>query len=107
MSERSVAAKKSKQTTPLAQVSAWWSASFAVLLIAIVATGLKVVFAADDTRALYRELGQLQAERDTLAAEQSRLMLERSAWSSPQSIESIARSELGMVFPERVQQVPD
>ena len=107
MPERAVKGKKSKQAAPLAQISPWWGASFAVLVIAIVATGLQVVFAADDTRGLYRELGQLQAERDALAADQSRLMLERSAWSSLQSFESIARSELGMVFPDQVEQVPD
>ncbi len=107
MPERAVKAKKAKAAAPLVQISLWWGASFTVLMIAIVATGLKVVFSADDTRGLYRELGQVQAQRDELAADQSRLMLERSAWSSLQSIESIARSELGMVFPDQVEQVQD
>ena len=76
-----------------------------VLTLATVVSGLRVVEAANDMRGLYRELGEVQARQDKLAAEQSRLMLERGALSSMQNIEQIARSELGMVFPEQIEQV--
>ena len=85
--------------------SGWWFAGFLALLVAIVMTALQVVEASDDARTLYRELDAAQAQRNALAAEQSRLMLERSAWASLQNIETVALEQLNMVFPDQVEQV--
>ncbi len=79
--------------------------AFAIVLVAIVASGLTLVTSAQDMRELYRMMGEVQRERDGLAAEYSRLLLERSALSSMQSIEEAAENELDMAFPEGVGEV--
>ena len=79
--------------------------AFAVVLVAIVASGLTLVTSAQDMRELYRMMGEVQRERDGLSAEYSRLLLERSALSSMQSIEEAAENELDMAFPEGVGEV--
>ena len=81
------------------------NSTFAVLLVTIVASGLTLVTSAQDMRELYRQMGDVQRERDGLAAEYSRLLLERSALSSMQSIEEAAQNELDMQFPEGVGEV--
>ncbi len=81
------------------------NAAFAALLVAIVASGLQVVASAQDMRELYRTMGEVQRERDSLSAEYSRLLLERSAISSMQNIEDAAHNELDMEFPSGVGEI--
>ncbi len=79
--------------------------AFAALLIASVASGLHLVASAQDMRELYRVMGEVQRERDSLSAEYSRLLLERSAISSMQNIEDAAHNELDMEFPSGVGEI--
>jgi cell division protein FtsL len=76
-----------------------WYFGFVLTLGAIALSGIAVVSGAHDMRTLYQQLGEVQREQDALLADHSRLMLERSARSSLQSIEEAARGELGMEFP--------
>lgn len=82
-----------------------WMLAFGVLLVAITATGLKSVDAAHEMRGLYGRMGDVQREQDGLLEGHSRLMLERGALTSMQSVEQVAGSELGMTFPDEVGQV--
>ena len=81
-----------------------WALAFGLLLVAITATGLRNVDAAHEMRGLYGRMGDVQREQDGLLEGHSRLMLERGALTSMQSVEEVA-GELGMKFPDEVGQV--
>jgi cell division protein FtsL len=71
----------------------------AVLLLAVVASGIAVVWARHQDRAAFVELSNLQNQRDALNVEFGRLELEQATWASPSRIENIARAQLGMISP--------
>lgn len=70
-----------------------------VLLLAVIASGIAVVWARQQDRVAFVELSQLQSRRDALNVEFGRLELEQATWASPSRIESIARGQLGMISP--------
>lgn len=70
-----------------------------VLLLAVVASGIAVVWARHQDRIAFVQLSKLQGERDALNVEFGRLELERATWAGPSRIESIARGQLGMISP--------
>ncbi|MGH8184830.1 MAG: cell division protein FtsL [Rhodanobacteraceae bacterium] len=70
-----------------------------VLLLAVVATGIAVVWARHQDRVAFVELSNLQGRRDALNVEFGRLELEQATWASPSRIEQIARGQLGMISP--------
>lgn len=70
-----------------------------VLLLAVIATGIAVVWARQQDRVDFVELMKLQNRRDALNVEFGRLELEQATWASPSRIEQIARGKLGMISP--------
>ena len=70
-----------------------------VLLLAVAATGIAVVWARHQDRTAFVELSTLQSERDQLNVEFGRLELEQATWASPSRIEAVARGQLGMISP--------
>jgi cell division protein FtsL len=70
-----------------------------VLLLAVVASGIAVVWARHQDRAAFVQLSNLQNQRDALNVEFGRLELEQATWASPSRIEQIARGQLGMISP--------
>ena len=70
-----------------------------VLLLAVIASGIAVVWARHQDRVAFVELSKLQSRRDTLNVEFGRLELEQATWASPSRIEQIARGQLGMISP--------
>ena len=70
-----------------------------VLLLAVVASGIAVVWARHQDRVAFVQLSALQNQRDALNVEFGRLELEQATWASPSRIEAIARGQLGMVSP--------
>ena len=73
--------------------------AFAVLLLAVVASAIAVVWARHQGRIAFVQLTQLQNQRDGLNVEYGRLELEQATWAAPGRIEQIARSQLGMIDP--------
>jgi cell division protein FtsL len=73
--------------------------AFAVLLLAVVASAIAVVWARHRGRTAFVHLTQLQNQRDALNVEYGRLELEQATWAAPGRIEQIARSQLGMIDP--------
>lgn len=71
-----------------------------VLVLSVVGTAVGVVYARQQHRLAYIELSRLQAERDELDIDFSRLQLEQATWSEPNRIEQVATERLGMQFPE-------
>ena len=70
-----------------------------VLLLAVIASGVAVVWARHQDRVAFVQLSKLQNQRDALNVEFGRLELEQATWASPSRIEQIARGQLGMISP--------
>lgn len=70
-----------------------------VLLLAVVASGIAVVWARHQDRAAFVQLSKLQNQRDALNVEFGRLEIEQATWATPSRIEQIARGQLGMISP--------
>ena len=71
-----------------------------LLVIANVASAVGVVFARHEHRQLFTRLTKLEAARDELNIEFGRLQLEQATWAESNRIDQVARTRLGMVFPE-------
>jgi cell division protein FtsL len=72
----------------------------AVLLAANVLTAIGVVFARHEHRELFIALTGLERARDDLNIEFGRLQLEQATWAESNRIDQVARTRLGMKFPE-------
>ena len=70
-----------------------------LLLIAVIASAIGVVYARQQGRLLFGELVRLDNERDELNTEFGRLELEQATWAEPNRIEQVARGQLGMINP--------
>jgi len=70
-----------------------------VLIVAVMASALGVVFSTNESRKLFVELQGLQKTRDELSADWGRLQLEQSTWATHGRIEQIANNKLDMVNP--------
>ena len=71
-----------------------------VLVLAILLSSISVVFARHESRRLFIDLQQLNAERDRLDIEWGRLQIEHSTWANPGRVEQIARERLKMTEPD-------
>jgi cell division protein FtsL len=72
----------------------------ALLIAADIASAIAVVYARHQHRQLFVELSKLEKARDALNIEFGRLQLEQATWAESNRIDQIARSRLGMKFPE-------
>lgn len=72
----------------------------AVLVLANIASAIGVVHARHRHRQLFVELTGLEKARDELNIEFGRLQLEQATWAESNRVDQIARSRLGMKFPE-------
>ena len=70
-----------------------------LLVAAVIASAVGVVYARHESRRHFVELNQLTNERDGLNFEFGRLQLEQATWAENNRIEQIARGRLGMVSP--------
>ncbi len=73
---------------------------FLLLLLAVVGSGVGVVYARHEHRQQFVALTELERERDELNIEFGRLQLEQATWAATSRIEQVARSTLGMKYPE-------
>jgi len=93
-------AKKTSAATT--RIPRRWTIAFGCMMVAIAYSGLQVVDAAAEARALYQRLGEVQREEDGLLEENSRLSLQRSSMSNLQKVEEVAQEQLDMEFPNQV-----
>jgi len=70
-----------------------------LLLVALLATSIGVVYAKYNSRRLFVELEQLRAERDAIDVQWGRLQLEQSTQATNGRVERIARRKLNMHIP--------
>lgn len=71
-----------------------------MLLMLVVMSAIGVVYSSHLSRQLFTEQAILVERNDQLQLEWAQLLLEQSAWSSPNRIESVARENLYMEVPE-------
>lgn len=70
-----------------------------LIVMWVLISALGVVYAKHESRKLFVELEALKTSRDNLNIEWGKLQLEQSTWATPNRVESIAHSELGMQVP--------
>ncbi len=75
----------------------WWM--IGVLVIAVVASAVGVVYSQYEVRVLFAKKQALIAQRDDLNVEWGRLQLEQSTWGTQSRVEHMARQKLEMVAP--------
>ncbi|GGD34727.1 cell division protein FtsL [Pseudoxanthomonas indica] len=71
-----------------------------ILLVANVASAIGVIYARHRHRQLFVELNRLINARDELNIEFGRLQLEQATVAESNRVDQIARTRLGMKFPE-------
>lgn len=71
----------------------------AMLVFAVLGSGIAVVYARQEHRQAYVQLTRLVRERDEINIEFSRLQLEQATWAETNRIEQVATERIGMVFP--------
>ncbi len=78
----------------------WIAVALPLLWAAVLGSGIAVVHARHEARALFVQLERLNAERDQLNIEWAQLQLEQSAWSNHGFVERVASERLGMTLPQ-------
>jgi cell division protein FtsL len=71
-----------------------------ILLLAVIASAIGVVWTRHESRVLFVELSRLQAQKDDLGVEYGRLELEQATYAEPARIDAEARGKLGMFTPK-------
>jgi cell division protein FtsL len=71
----------------------------AVLVVAVLASAVAVVYARHLHRQAYIALSGLQSDRDELNVDFGRLQLEQATWSEANRIEQVAGNRIGMRYP--------
>ena len=71
-----------------------------VLVAANVASAIAVVYARHLHRQAFATLTRLEHVRDELEIDFGRLQLEQATWAESNRIDQVARTRLGMKFPE-------
>jgi len=71
-----------------------------MLLLAVIASSIGIVYAQHQNRKLFVELQALSNERDAMETEWGQLQLEQSTLTTQGQVENAARKRLGMITPE-------
>ena len=70
-----------------------------LLLGAVIVSAIGVVWTRHESRVLFMQLNQLQAQNDDLTIEYGRNELEQATFAEPRVIDDAARQKLGMITP--------
>ena len=73
--------------------------SLYVMLLAVMASAISVVYTKHQSRVEFVALQKLEQHRDDLDEEWGRLLLEQSTWASPGRVEHQAKIKLDMIIP--------
>jgi cell division protein FtsL len=71
-----------------------------ILLLAVLASAIGVVWTRHESRVLFVELSRMQSQKDDLGVEYGRLELEQATYAEPSRIDAEARAKLGMITPK-------
>ena len=67
-----------------------------ILLLAVIASAVAVVWTHHVRRSLFAELDEVEARRDRLHVEWGRLQIEQSTWAASDRIERVAAQKLNL-----------
>lgn len=70
-----------------------------LLIVAVLASALAVVYVKALNRQLYSDLQVVQQARDSLHVQSGQLLLEQNTWAAPARVQTIAQEQLGMIVP--------
>lgn len=68
----------------------------------VLSQAIGVIYTKQNKRLLHAKLQSLYTVRDKLQIEWSQLLLEEGTWQADARVERVAREQLGMVVPEKV-----
>jgi cell division protein FtsL len=71
-----------------------------LLTVLVLITALEVVVTRHESRRLFVDLQELEAERNALLKEWGQLQIEQATWATQTRIEDTARNQLQMMEPE-------
>lgn len=77
-------------------------AIFLILGVLVLAQSLGVIYIKQTKRSLHSQIQHLYTLRDKLQVEWSQLLLEKGTWLAAGRIERVAREQLGMIVPDKV-----
>ncbi|MGE7139449.1 cell division protein FtsL [Luteibacter sp. NPDC031894] len=81
-------------------MKAFGAVCLTILLLAVIASAIGVVWTRHESRVLFVELSRLQTQKDDLGVEYGRLELEQATYAEPARIDAEARGKLGMFTPK-------
>ena len=67
-----------------------------ILLLAVIASAVAVVWTHHVRRSLFAELDEIDARRDQLHVERGKLQIEQSTWTATDRIERVAAEKLNL-----------
>jgi cell division protein FtsL len=97
--------KKLTITGPLQDINVKDSFVIGILILLCIAVAVGVVFTKHLSRTLHTELSSLNMEKIQLHNEKSQLLLEQATWSSNMRVEMVAREQLSMIMPDRIEMI--
>lgn len=71
-----------------------------VLIVAVIGSGLGIVYIEHKSRKLFIQLQDLQVEKDRLQVEWGQLQLEQSTLATEAIVDHVARTRLNMIIPD-------
>ena len=77
-------------------------AIFLLLGVLVLAQSLGIIYIKQTKRSLHSQIQKLYAVRDKLQVDWSQLLLEKGTWEADARVERVAREQLGMVVPNKV-----
>lgn len=72
------------------------------LTLLVLVQSVGVIYVKQSKRNLHAKLQSLYANRDKLQEEWSQLLLEQGTWEANARVERVARDQLGMTVPDKV-----
>ena len=71
-----------------------------VLVLAVLASAIGVIYAKHEGRKQFVQLQVLEKQRDQMNVEWGQLQLEQGTWATHSRVERVARKRLGMQMPD-------
>lgn len=82
------------------KLSVWAQCGIGLLVMLLLSSAFSVIYLKDLSRRLFIQYQTLQRVQQKAEITQSKLLLEKGAWSTQSRIQFIASHELGMVTPQ-------
>ena len=92
-------------TGPLQDINFKDSIITGMLILLCIGVAIGIVFTKHLSRTLHTELSNLNVEKIQMQNEKSQLLLEKATWTSNMRVEKIAREQLSMIMPDKIEMI--